>query len=540
MKLKGLSQRLYNIFFHTHTVAGITISAALFVIFYAGAFSLFRAEIHQWENPASRGVVPIELQVSKSIAAVRAIEPNFDETKRITIRSGNEHTPQGHLFGARALTDSTSAFFSAIIETEGGYKAIPNEKDKTTIGDTLYKLHYFRQIPVIGVYLSGLVALFFLFATVTGVLIHWRNIVTKFYAFTTKPKWKQIWTNAHTVLGMIGLPLQIMYAITGAFYGILILLLIPSALILFGGDQAKIIAAVRPSEAFTVSDSAAIVDYSNIDALVLQAQNRYPGVSVSNIRFQNYGRADGLMTINFDDKRTIGGVGQIIYRAYTGEVLSEIVPGKAGYTDSVISVIGRLHFATYGGVGVKVVYFILALLTCFMILSGILLWQAARDKKSYTDKEKRFHHRVTKFNLAFCLSLFPAVAVIFLANKFIPMEIADRKSYVDSVFFSAWLVFMLAGLRWNEYRRLNRNYLLLGGVLGIMIPVANGIMTGDWLWSTLAHGWFYVAAVDMFWLFTGLTALLIYRISGQQQKIQDRLPAKQPIKRVATSAPLSV
>lgn len=53
-KLKGLGKKNYNVLFHTHTVAGIVISFALFVIFYAGAFSLFRHEIAQWENPDMR------------------------------------------------------------------------------------------------------------------------------------------------------------------------------------------------------------------------------------------------------------------------------------------------------------------------------------------------------------------------------------------------------------------------------------------------------------------------------------------------------
>ncbi|MEM1359267.1 MAG: PepSY-associated TM helix domain-containing protein, partial [Bacteroidota bacterium] len=271
MKLKGLGRRLYNIFFHTHTVAGITISAALFIIFYAGSFALFREEIFRWENPTARGLEPVELEVEKTIAALRAAEPNLDETKNITIRSGHEEMPFGMVFGARTLKDSTNDFFRARVDPAENYTVTIVEEETTTVGNTLYRLHYFGQIPVIGLYLSGLVALFFLFATITGVMIHWRNIVSKFYAFSTRGKWKQIWTNAHTVLGMIGLPFQIVYAVTGAFYGILILLLIPSALILFGGDNNKVIAAVRPAAAITVSDSAAIVDFSGVGALIAEA-----------------------------------------------------------------------------------------------------------------------------------------------------------------------------------------------------------------------------------------------------------------------------
>ena len=68
MKLKGLGPRLYNIFFDTHTVAGITITAGLFIIFYAGAFSLFRHDIYRWEHPKARGIDAQELDVEKTLA----------------------------------------------------------------------------------------------------------------------------------------------------------------------------------------------------------------------------------------------------------------------------------------------------------------------------------------------------------------------------------------------------------------------------------------------------------------------------------------
>ncbi|RYY16404.1 MAG: PepSY domain-containing protein, partial [Chitinophagaceae bacterium] len=45
-----MSKRTYNIFFHLHTVSGIVITVGLFVIFFAGAFSLFLKEIEAWEH----------------------------------------------------------------------------------------------------------------------------------------------------------------------------------------------------------------------------------------------------------------------------------------------------------------------------------------------------------------------------------------------------------------------------------------------------------------------------------------------------------
>lgn len=45
-----MSKRTYNILFHLHTVSGIVISVALYVIFFTGSFSFFRDEIVNWER----------------------------------------------------------------------------------------------------------------------------------------------------------------------------------------------------------------------------------------------------------------------------------------------------------------------------------------------------------------------------------------------------------------------------------------------------------------------------------------------------------
>ncbi|MEM6398284.1 MAG: PepSY-associated TM helix domain-containing protein [Bacteroidota bacterium] len=525
MKLKGLGKRLYNITFHTHTVTGIVISAALFVIFYAGAFSLFREEIYKWENPSARHVyIEHDMNIDDLVATIQRDIPDVELTAITTIRGPHEAMPYWQFYGAEMHQDEGeeephSHRFAAYINSDLAEPVIKQDEPKTTVGSTLYRLHYFGQIPA-GIHISGLVALFFLFATITGVLIHWRNMIDKLYAFTIKGSWKNIWANAHTVLGLLGLPFQIMYAITGALFGILIILLIPAAFILFGGDTAAVTAAVAPEAAIVTSkDSPEVEELASIETLVAETRERYPDYPISRIRLNNYGREDALALMYLDDEATLNGNGVVTYRIQTGEILAETSPIDKNYTESVYNLLTRLHFATYGGIVLKVVYFILALITCFMFISGVLLWQAARDKKTYTDKQRRFHHKVTKVNLAFCLSMFPAFALIFILNKVIPMELVGRVGAVNGAFFLGWLIMTLIGLRWNNYRRLNKNYLVMGAVLSLLVPIVNGVVTGDWFWSTLINGQVYVAAVDLFWLFASLTAFAIVNKIKRKEKI---------------------
>ena len=172
-----------------------------------------------------------------------------------------------------------------------------------------------------------------------------------------------------------------------------------------------------------------------------------------------------------------------------------------------------------------------------------MIWRTARDKPTYTDKQRRFHHRVTKFYLAITLSLFPAVALIFIANMIVPMDWEERVFPVNAIFFSGWLVFTLIGLFWNNYRQLNRNYLLMGSVLGLLIPIANGFVTGDWLWQSLMHKSYFVFSVDAAWLIIGIVGLLVcgYSLNRKSKKdIMQKVKVGAESERISSEAPAPV
>jgi len=509
MKLKGLGVRNYNVIFHTHTVSGIIISFALFIIFYAGAFTLFRHEIYLWENQEARFETPKELNHTKVLNLLNE-KYDIDGVTLLNIRLPKKGSPYYVAFGAYKDTDTTTKRFSLLIDPRD-YKMSEYREAKTTLGNTLYKLHFFGQIPFrIGLYISGFISLFFLFASITGLLIHWHNLLNKFYAFIKEGKWKQIWTNAHTVLGVIGLPFQVMYAVTGALFGLLTFILLPSALILFGGDTNEVIKTVNPTAGIEVQKDAQASESRNINQLVEKINQKYPEYEINRLSLMNYGKEDGVIIIGIQDSREILKSGTITMSLVNAEIIPEfsVFPEKVDYTKSVLGLLSQLHFATFGGLSMKIIYSILALLTCFMILSGVLIWQTARNNKKYTDKQKRFHNRTTKVYLAICLGLFPATALLFIINKLVPMSIDSRAIIVESAFFISWLILVIIGLFWNNYARLNKNYLIIGGFASLLIPIANGLVTGDWFWLMLTK-FPSIASVDIFWIFTGMTALII-------------------------------
>lgn len=506
MQLKGFNKRLHNIFFHTHTVSGIVISFALFIIFFAGAFSLFRDEAYMWGNPDARYEIPTDINVDRAFKEVLKVYPDFDQKNDISFALPTASSPELNVYGYNQRADSSIYRVNANVNTQT-YKATSFEDQKTHMMETIYHLHYFGQIPVVGLYLSGLTALFFFFATITGLLVHWKNIIEKFYALRTKAGWKNLWKDAHTTLGLIGLPFQVIYGITGALLGLSILLLAPSVLLLFNGSQDEVRGMLDPFFSISVNkDATPNDDMISLDEAFNIVKDQYPDFKPDFLRLRNYGTEEAAMSVRLSDRKSLGGAGSIVVSLNSGEIIKKSEPLNKGY-NAVYDILIQLHYATFGGIWMKVIYFLLALLTCFIIISGILLWQSARDNKKYTDKQRKFHHRVTKVYLNICFSLFPATAIIFIANMLVPLDMAGRVPIVDTIFFVSWLVLALSAWMIDSYRNITWYHLLLGGILSLCVPLANGLVTGDWIWTAWSTGLVNVAMVDIFWLIIGSISL---------------------------------
>ncbi|NLR92287.1 PepSY-associated TM helix domain-containing protein [Flammeovirga agarivorans] len=516
MKLKGLKNRDYNVMFHVHTVSGIVISFALFIIFYAGAFSLFRDEIVQWENKDLRYPLTEEINIANAIEKVdEAYNLHYYEIANIILPS--EHAPVYSIYASHVENDTTNtrmaAYYHESLNKIQDLKAPP-----TTVGETLYRLHFFDQIPNVGKYISGLVALFFLFATISGIIIHWQNMFTKFYAIVFEGKWKNIWTNMHTVLGLIGIPFQLIYAVTGAFFGLLTFILIPTVLLKYDGDQNKVLQKIRPYDRIEVKEDASLASNNiPIDEIYKNIKRAYPNHEVQTVRMRNYKKEDGFAIWHLASEESILSNGAVVTFLKDGVINQEysVFPHNKGYSLAVLDYISKLHFGNFGGHTMRVIYFVLAMLTCIMILSGVMIWRKARDNKRYSEKQRSFHHKVTKSYLSICLSLFPATALLFIFNKIVPLDLQDRTLYVNLLFFGLWVLMSVSGYFIEKYSTLNKVFLISGGVIAILIPFVNGIVTGDWFWNTL-FTYSNVAIVDIFWLFTGISGLLFSKFNINQ------------------------
>lgn len=512
-----MNNRIYNVLFNTHTISGIIISAALYVIFFAGSFSFFRDEIISWERNEpvqERGLTEVNFDLlldtinNREAAYGRDITFNQHyEERRVAVSL----TPSKDSLAPKEA--ATGAFFYMDKENFKSY----SYSGSYSIGEFLYRLHFFAQLNFFGTsgyLLAGLVAFFFLFAVITGVLVHWNKIISNFYIFRPGGKWKTVWTDAHTALGIIGLPYQFVFALTGTYLIISTMVMAPPVVALFyDNDVAKMY------EDFGIGGNKYSMltekqqEPVRINELVNKVRNKWKDLDIRSVTVFNYGDANMYVAVEGLplDHRSFAGKGKMVLKASTGEIVEEKDPfNNTSYLDGATNVLAKLHFGDYGGMGLRIIYFILGLVSCFVIISGVMIWLVARDKKSVSEKKRRFNSWLVWIYLAVCLSMFPATAITFVGVKVFVTEFdASRMTRIFQIFFYSWLLLStLFTLKRDNYFT-NKYTLISGALIGFLVPVVNGMVCGNWMWITLREGYYGIFFIDVFWILLSATALIV-------------------------------
>lgn len=509
-----MNLRNYNIYFHTHTISGIIISLILYVIFFAGSFAFFKAEIANWQKDTPNAVVQKQNIDMNRVRDTMAGSMNL--YGRDLYISLNERT--------RKMVVSASASKDTSVKGRGGYyymdAATFNMKDYRKdydLGEFLYRLHFLAPLNVIGgrgfpfgYYVAGLVAFLFLFAIITGVLVHWKKIVSNFYVFRPWEKLKTLWTDLHTALGVITLPFLFVFAVTGAYYLISYPLVSqPVAAAQYGGSTDSLFKATSASTVAYDFLYRPTEKAPDLNALYLDAQTRMKHTHVTSLAVSNYGDASMHITINgANQHKNFTGTASVVYNGATSAV-EKFTPidGPASYSKAVDNLMYTLHFGNFGGNLVRILYFLLGLAGCIVIISGVMIWLVARNKKNIPEKKRRFNEWLARIYLSASIGMYPVTAAAFIAVKLNPD--GDR-GFIYQFYFWVWLVVTILLILRRDNFKITRDCLLLGGLLGMAIPIVNGLVTGNWVWVSWRHGYYDILFIDLLWLVMSVTTLVTW------------------------------
>ncbi|MBD1431792.1 PepSY domain-containing protein [Sphingobacterium sp. DN00404] len=546
--------RNYNIYFNTHTISGIVICALLYVIFFAGSFSFFKHEIQAWQHGVSYEAnkevgkdfdflldslrqthnlqgrdITFYLQPHSLGASV-----NMSVSKDTTVSKPKQAPAEGQRRGRRGGGDASFFYYDFHQEKASTYA------ESYDMGEFLYRLHFLaqlNQVPIrigmpFGYTIAGLVSFLFLFALITGLLLHWDKIVSNFFIFRPWSKWKTVWTDMHTALGVIGFPFQFIFALTGIILIVNWVLVKPLTNYLYDGKQEELYLDLGFSDSQTYEYLYQPIDQDfNTQPYLAELKQKWNGAEFSRVFLKNYGDESMHLIVHAkpNPKLNFSGEGKAVYRIHDQQLIYEKDPhSTSSYKDKVSSIIYHLHFGDFGGYPVKITFFILGIMGCIVIISGILIWLVARDKNNIPKHKRVFNFWASNIFLAICLTMLPVTAFTFIAVKVYPEVNQD---FIYSVYFYSWLALSIFYVIRRDLRATNKETLLVGALLGFCIPVVNGLYGGNWIWKTFAAGETDILFFDLLWIAISVVALLAFvkiQRDGVKENNSEKEPAKKP------------
>jgi len=533
--------RNYNIFFNTHTISGIIICALLYVIFFAGSFSFFKKEISAWQNNSS--FYNQQVEPEQYALFLDSISNGYNLKGRDIIFYLQQNGAKGYVnFSASKDTiinkENLAALAQKTVEAkkvkgrrgrggEGDGKYINHDfiHNKTgdystsyDMGEFLYRLHFLAQlneVPIrvgiapFGYLVAGITAFLFLFALITGLLLHWDKIVSNFFIFRPFNKWKTVWTDMHTALGVIGFPYQFMFAVTGVVLIINTVLITPFANQLYDGKTDKLYEDLETTQNFPLSYTYKGLDKEfSLAKYLKQAKEKWPQSEFKRISIKNYADKNMFVVVEVEPhyNKSFAGTGALAVQVNNDKILAEKSPyTEVTYINRVRSIIYRLHLADFGGYPVKAIYFVLGVMGCLVIISGILIWLVARDKNNVIPRKRKFNFWTANVFLAICLSMLPVTALTFIAIKLAPTV---TQEFIYAFYFRVWLIFTAYYIIRRNLNRTNRETLFLGAIASLLVPIVNGIKTGSWLWNNFISGKMDLFIVDFLWLILGIISVV--------------------------------
>lgn len=502
-------KRNYNVFFDLHSVAGIVISLGLFVIFFCGGFAFIKEEIGIWEKAIQQKQTG-QFNYEKAVQLIQA--KGYDLTNAdLRIREtelGNKIyvSIDYSISGKPNDLGDKSTFF---IIDPNTYEF--TDHDSTySYGEFIYRLHFFSQMPYVGVYLAGLIGVFFLFALISGIVIHWKKMWKNFFLYRPKKKLKTLFTDAHTALGFIGLPFQAVYAISGSFLGLSILALIPATL-MYDGDQTALMEDFRSNMQRYEITNQTMQTVPSIQSFVEKAQNLQPSIHFHEVLIKTYCNENMHVIVhgNGDDKRLIS-TANIAFQASNQAIMYNKTPQQFDVRDSGVGMIMMvLHFGSFGGLGIKIVYFFLAMITGFVIISGVLVWLEARTKKNITSKQARKNKLVERWYLGISYALIVMTALSFSLTLFLNGELAaQRKQILYYTFFIGWFVLSIVFYFIYNRKKLAQISFISSGVLFIVAVLTHGYLSKQFVYSENSS----IFSVNIFLFISSLCCFLIVGI----------------------------
>lgn len=338
-----------------HSVMGLVISALMFIVCLSGTVAMFEDEIGWWENPVQAPVEAVGPDVAQA-AAVNVFEAQ-PETTHLYLYLPRDNWQRFVIGGDDGLqsADAQGAM-------TGGYE--------TAWNDFLIHLHYYLSLPTsFGMIVVAILGVMLVAMAVSGLLAHPR-IFRDAFRLRTKGQARLVQADLHNRLSVWTAPFTIAIALTGAMIGLFVVVAVVLAQTSFDGDPRALSESIFGAEGEIDESPAPLAD---VGAALVTLGDIEPDANPFLVIVHDPGTASQHTTI----------YGEHTDRLVYGEMYEfdadGAYEGKAGYTDGeagkqIAMSTYRLHFGDFGGLAMKVAYFVMGVGLCIVVAAGLNIY----------------------------------------------------------------------------------------------------------------------------------------------------------------------
>lgn len=476
-----------------HTWTGLLLGWLLFAIFVTGTSAYFQEETTRWMTPEVRSA-PVDPAHSFA-AATDWLRREVPKANEWSVYSAGKRAAGLQLYWVNGPDAPAGAPTGARLDG-AGHKV---EARETLGGWFLYRFHY--DLHYINWYwarwLVGLAAMAMLVAILSGIVTH-KKILADFFLLRLG-KGQRSWLDAHNVSSVLFLPFILMITYTGLVS--LATHYMPWGIAANYASEDKFFAAAFLWPAPAEKTGSAWL--TPVAPLVERAERTW-GAAAGSIRILNPGdRTAQIIVSSAPDADMSVRPRSITFDGVTGRQLGRHDPaGAATATESVM--IG-LHAGRFASVLLRFLYFASGIAGCVMVASGLILWTVKRRARLPNPDRPPFGFRlVEKLNIAAIAGLPFGIAVYFLANRLLPLDIASRSDReIDSMFIAwgavaVWAMARPARPAWIEG-------LMATALAFAAVPVVNALTTDRSLVASL---------VGRDWVFAGFDLAMLAIAAG--------------------------
>ena len=401
----------HKLLWRIHHWAGLYTGIIIGILCFTGAVAVFIPEIdlmiqrNYYSVSAAPSVAGALPRINNAIAETKKQYPKM---RGLLIdmpeKPGQVATFNFQVKGKQKSDNKTYSLFVDPVQD----KVLGSRDRQNSLANYLRQMHVRLYEGFWGRQLVGLGGIAFIVVTVTGFLIYGNFMKKQEYPKIRKKNTRILMADWHKILGITALAFNFVIACSGAWLG-----LQPKLMQWFDikapndYDATKVI---DPKD-----DAKITVDW---DQVFKSVEKEFPELIPGYIRASE----DGTATIEIHG--TVAGqvyeknINTLVLSKNTYTPVFKYELRNASFRDQFYSIQEALHFGDFGGLGLKIIYAILGLISAFLSISGFVVYLCRTDKK-----EKR---KISPLKATFIYTM--VILLVLISIALISMLIGYRQA----------------------------------------------------------------------------------------------------------------